>query len=114
MCSASTSVATGDARGVDAVDLRVEGTMLIVRASANVWAEQPTGAQGGLPVITVTTPSLRAATLIGGGRLAIDGPVRGQRIDLQLTGSGTMDVAGLEADQLFATVLGSGGPVEPH
>ena len=51
---------------------------------------------------------VRRATVIGGGRLTIAGPLRGQRVDMTLTGSGSLAVPGIEADLLFVTLLGSG------
>jgi hypothetical protein len=100
--------AEGDRHATDDLDIRVEGTTLIVRAGVSGWGEQPVAGATGAPVITVSTATIRSAAVIGGGRLSIDGPVRGQRIDLSLTGSGSLGVAGLEADQLYVTLLGSG------
>ena len=101
--------ADGDARAVDTLDVRVEGTTLIVRSSANGWGEQSGGGSVSAPVISISTLAIRSATLIGGGRLSVTGAVKGQRIDLQVTGSGTLDAAALDADQLDATLVGSGG-----
>lgn len=100
--------ADGDRHATDNLDIRVEGMTLIVRAGVSGWGEQPVAGAGGAPVVTVTTAAVRSAVVVGGGRLAITGPVRGQRIDLSLTGSGSLGVAGLDADQLFVTLLGSG------
>jgi|SRR5882757_839458 len=100
--------AQGDPRTTDDLDIRVEGMTLIVRAGAGGWGERPGASDTRAPVILVSTLLIRSATVIGGGQLAITGPVKGQRIDLQLTGSGGLDVSGLDADQLNATLLGSG------
>jgi hypothetical protein len=101
--------AEGAARATEGLDIRVEGTTLIVRAGLNGWGEQPVAGTTGAPVIRVSTLMIRSATVIGGGQLSIEGAVKGQRVDLSVTGSGTLGAAGLDADQLNATVLGSGG-----
>lgn len=104
--------AEGDTRSTDRLDLRVEGDTLIVRAGTGAWEEQaaakkPTQSPTAT-VIRVSTPNLTGATVIGGGQLTIAGPMRGQRITLALTGSGSLTAGGVAADQLIATVTGSG------
>ncbi|MEO9131581.1 MAG: head GIN domain-containing protein [Sphingomonas sp.] len=100
--------AEGDPKATQELDIRVEGTTLIIRAGLSGWGEQPRAGATGAPVISVSTGMIRRVTVIGGGRLTIAGPLRGQRIDLSLTGSGSLAVSGIEADQLFVTLLGSG------
>ena len=100
--------AEGDPKATQDLDIRVEGTTLIVRAGVGGWGEQPRGGAAEATVITVSTAMVRRATVIGGGRLTIAGPLRSQRVDLALTGSGSLAVSGIEADQLFVTLLGSG------
>lgn len=100
--------AEGDPKATQNLDIRVEGTTLIVRAGLGGWGEQPRAGEAGATVISVSTSMIRRATVIGGGRLTIAGPLRGQRIDLALTGSGSLAASGIEADQLFVTLLGSG------
>jgi hypothetical protein len=100
--------AEGDPKATQNLDIRVEGTTLIVRAGLSGWGEQARAGAAGATVISVSTATIRRATVIGGGRLTIAGPLRGQRIDLSLTGSGSLAVSGIEADQLFVTLLGSG------
>ena len=98
--------ANGDARALDALDLRVEGTTLIVRGRAT--SDAPRSAPGRPVVVTVATPRLTAANLNGGGALAIAGPLTGQRVDLSVNGAGTLTATGVAADQLNATLIGSG------
>ena len=100
--------AEGDPRVTDTLDIRVEGTTLMVRAGVNGWGEQPAARAAGAPVIYLSTPTLRTATMVGGGELTITGPVKAQRVELSLTGSGTLSADGLDADQFVATVIGSG------
>lgn len=99
--------AEGPPQITDTLDIRVESGTLIVRAGTGGWGEQPMRDRGPL-LIRVSTGMIRGATLVGGGDLRIVGPLRGQRIDLALTGSGSLSADGLEADQLFATALGAG------
>ena len=100
--------AQGTPRATDGLDIRVEGTTLIVRAAVNGWGEQAVAGNAGAPVIHASTPAIRSATVIGGGQLTINGAIKGQRIDLSLTGSGSLGAGGLNADQLSATLFGSG------
>lgn len=98
----------GTVRASDAVAVRVEGTTLIVSTGPKGWDEVPAIGKPSAPVVYLGTLSLRSAAVIGGGQVRIDGPLRGQRIDLQVTGSGGLAIGALEADQLNATVLGPG------
>ena len=100
------AIASGERRALDSVDVRVQGTTLIVSASLNAWGGYP-GAARSIPRVTVTAASLRSATMIGGGRLTID-RMRGARIDLALTGAGTLVVTDAQADRIDATLLGTG------
>lgn len=98
----------GSVRATDGVAVRVEGTTLIVTAGPKGWAEVPVVGKPGTPIVYLGTLSLRSAAVIGGGQVRVDGALRGQRIDLQVTGSGALVIGALDADQLNATVLGSG------
>ncbi|MDO7841334.1 head GIN domain-containing protein [Sphingomonas immobilis] len=101
-------VAEGDMRVTDLLDIRVEGTTLIVKGRNSAWGEQPAAGSSGAAVIRVSTQAIRAVTMTGAGQVSIAGPFRGQRIDLAMIGNGTLDAPALDADQLFASVLGSG------
>lgn len=100
--------AEGPTRITQDLDIRVEGTTLIVRAGVSGWGEQPAGGTSGAPVIRVSTLAIRSAVVVGGGQLVIAGPLRGQRVELSLTGSGTLGASGIDADQFSASLLGSG------
>lgn len=100
--------ASGPVGATDGLDLRVEGTTLIVRAGPRGWEALPKAGAPAAPVITVRTAMLRSAIVIGGGKVDIAGPVRGQRVDLSVTGSGSLTVPGLDADQFNATLSGDG------
>ncbi len=101
-------IVEGDADALDAVDLDVQGTTLIIRRNRNGAAERGSGGPATPLVVRVAAPTLRTATVIGGGKLAISGIVRGQRIDLQVTGPGKIDAQAVDADELNVTVLGAG------
>ncbi|WP_293986735.1 DUF2807 domain-containing protein [Sphingomonas sp.] len=105
--TSASSVASGDPEVLASLDIQVQGTTLIVRKGASGWAERgPAG--GPAPVITLTAPSLRSATVIGGGRLAIGGRVRSQRLDLQVTGSGSIDAGGIDSNEMVVSLMGAG------
>jgi hypothetical protein len=104
----SSGRAEGDPQALDDVSLDVQGTTLTIRRNANGWGEQGSGKDEGPIVITVSAPLLRSASVIGGGKLAIAGAVRGQRIDFQVTGTGSIDAQGLDVDEFAATLFGSG------
>jgi hypothetical protein len=104
----SSGNADGDPHALDDVALDVQGTMLIVHRTANGWGEQGSGKDQGPIVISVTAQALRSATVVGGGKLAITGPVRGQKVDFQVTGTGSIDAQGLDVDEFTTTLIGSG------
>lgn len=98
----------GDARTLDGVSIGVDGGTLVVRASNTGWGER--GQARGLtaPAIRIQTRDLRAAAVIGSGALTVSGPVAGDRIDLTVTGAGTLAAPQVRADQLVATLIGTG------
>lgn len=98
---------SGDRDLIERIEVRVEGTTLIVRMGSNGWGERPYVAAETAPVITLTTPSLVAATVFSGGRITI-GRMRGQRVDLTVSGSGTLALTTADAEQLNASVIGTG------
>lgn len=95
--------AEGSPAALDAIDLRVEGTTLILRQRSGYGGH---GASG--PVrIALSTPGLRTALLVGAGSLAID-KMTGLSVDLAVQGPGTMSVAALTADRVSGSAQGSG------
>lgn len=101
------AVATGDLRMIDGLDIQLQGGTLVVRMGHQGWGETPVGKSAAPPVITLTTPNLRAVYVNGGARVAITG-MKAQRVDLSVNGSGTVTVSGADTDQLFATIVGAG------
>lgn len=97
---------TGDARQLDQVEVRLDGNTLVVRPPIDRWQDRP--APSATPIaLTLTTPSLTGATVIGGGAVTIAGG-RTQRLDLAVTGSGSIALAGAAVEQANATVIGGG------
>jgi len=101
--------ASGDARTIGNLDVHVDGTTLSVRAGTSGWGEQGGAGGSAAPVIRVATPALRSIVTIGAAQVRVAGAAwRGQRLDVSLTGSGSFAAPSIDADQLVATVLGSG------
>ena len=96
---------SGDRRTVDEVEVRADGGTLVVRMGANGWGEQPVAAGAPLTV-TLSTPALVSATVIGGAQVTVD-RMKGQRVDVSVSGTGGLALTGVDADQLNATVIGS-------
>ena len=98
--------ASGDRRALDRMNLRVDGSTLVISAgtsNSDGWqgsAQSPT-------VVRVTVPRLRGALVNGGGRLNV-AAMAGQRVDLGVNGSGTLAVTAVTADQLTASLTGTG------
>lgn len=107
----SLAVATGPQAGIDRLTVEVSGQTLRIRRNRNGWSGAP-GRQQGQIEIAVTTRSLRAARLIGPGRLEID-RLSGLRADVGVEGSGELIVRGIATDVLNMRLAGS-GRVEAH
>lgn len=98
---------SGDAAALERVEVRLDGTTLVVRPAIGRWQDAPPSA-GGTPIrITLATPTLNAASVVGGGTITIAAD-RGARIDLAVTGGGTIALTGAQVDQANATLIGSG------
>jgi hypothetical protein len=98
--------AIGDQAALDRVTVEVQGGTLKIRPNRFAWGGAAKAASG--PVrIELGARTLRTATLLGPGRLAID-RLRGLRADLSVSGSGSITVGAVEADNLVLGLLGSG------
>jgi len=98
--------AEGDARLIERLDIAVSGTTLTVRLGGQGWGETP-AASGPPPVITLMTPRLTSATIESGARVVI-GRMVAQKIVLSVTGAGSLALTTADADQLDATLIGTG------
>ena len=99
--------ASGDDRSLGDLDISVQGTTLTVRKGSQGWGERGETSSPP-PVITLRTPAVRGATVVGGARLTMSGRLRTNRFDLHVTGAGTIEASGVEADDVVVTVIGNG------
>jgi len=106
-----TGGAAASASGSDAalgdLDISVNGGTLTVRKGSQGWGERGK-ASGPPPVITLRTPAVRSATVVGGAKLALVGTLRTTRLDVQVTGAGAIDARGVDADDVVVNVIGNG------
>lgn len=100
------AVISGDRRAIDRIDVHQEGRTLIVSPGLNGWGGWP-GDKAAPARIEVSVPSLRGASVVGSGRLAID-RIEGADAQLMLTGAGTLAVRAVDVDRLSATLTGTG------
>lgn len=101
------ATASGDMRAIDRLSLEVQGGTLRIRPNRSAWGGFPGEAGGGPLKIVVSTRDLRAASVNGSGSLAID-KAKGLRFGLTLLGSGRIEIAHVEADNLSVGLAGSG------
>ncbi|MFZ5748544.1 MAG: GIN domain-containing protein [Pseudomonadota bacterium] len=99
------AVATGDRRALAGLAIRVEGATLIVSAGAEGWRSAGTRIE--TPSIAVTARNL-ATILVNGGAVVDVDTLTGHRVELGLNGSGSIRVAAIRADELVATLTGTG------
>lgn len=104
---APAAVLTGDRAIIDAIDVQVEGGTLILRSAIGRWQEKPRTAAAVPVSIALATPTLAAASVLGGGKLAVD-RMRNARLDLSVTGAGSLTVGEAIADTADATLIGGG------
>lgn len=95
----------GDARAFDRVRLRVDGTTLTI-APVRAAPGQPVD-PAPLPAIALDGGRLAALTVRGRARVRVD-RMAAPRVDLSLTGDGSVDVAAIDTDDLRATLVGAG------
>ena len=98
--------ATGSANALDGLTIRVDGDTAVVTMGAGNWSSD-SGQMIVPPRVTLTTPTLNAATVNAGATLSIDA-MKGQKVSLAVNGSGAMTVGAVTADQLDARVVGTG------
>lgn len=104
---ASSARASGSQEALDRLQIDVEGKTLRVRPNRSAWGGYPGRQDAGPLHITLTTQSLRAATVQGAGTLNVD-KAGGLRLDISLAGSGMIVIPKIEADALAVALLGSG------
>ncbi|GHH19204.1 DUF2807 domain-containing protein [Sphingomonas sp. AAP5] len=92
----------------DGLDVHVDARVLTIRGTARDSDGSSRAGAADPPTIYVRTTDLHAAAVIGGGKLVIAGPLRGARVDLQISGSGSITAPELAADQVSVTLVGAG------
>jgi hypothetical protein len=98
--------AEGSTEALDHVAIDVQGGTLRIRRNRSAWGSYP-GAGAGPVTVTLNTRDLRGAAVVGSGSLDID-RAKGLRVDLSVSGSGRLNVAAVEADNLVVGLLGGG------
>lgn len=104
--SAVTARAEGEQRALDALTLRVDGRTLVIRMGDQGWGGFP-GEVPPPPSIRLTAPSMRAVVVTGGAVVEV-AQMKAPRVDLTLTGSGSITAPAIEADRLVASLMGTG------
>ena len=102
----ASAVATGDPRSIDRVSVDVQSRLLKIRPGRSGWGGYP-GQENGTVTLTITTPALRSATVIGSGTLEID-RAKAMKFDAVLSGSGRIGIDSVEADVLAIGLVGGG------
>lgn len=98
---------SGTARVLVNLSLEVQAGTLVIRKGSNGWGEQGK-VDGPAPIVTIIMPSLRAVTVIGGGKVKVSGVLRTPRFDVQLTGTGSIEASGVDAQDVVVTLIGNG------
>ncbi|KQM26594.1 MULTISPECIES: GIN domain-containing protein [unclassified Sphingomonas] len=96
----------GTPRALDAVDVRVEGQMLIV-APARDDRGRPNAASAEPLVIELTSDRVIGISVRGPAQVRVERMAAAQ-VDLSLTGDGFIEVGTLEAGRIEAMLIGSG------
>jgi hypothetical protein len=98
---------SGDRDAIERLSVSVDGNTLTIRPGNQTWGETPRRGSAGLAVVTLTTPTLASATSLAGAKIAAT-RMKAPRVDLAVTGSGSIAVDAVETDQLAATAIGVG------
>jgi hypothetical protein len=98
--------ASGSARAIDKVSLRVEGRTLVIKMNnSSGWGGYP--GEGDGPVeIMVGTHELSAVTVNGGGAVTVN-RVEGLKFDAAAQGAGSIAIDDVEVDQFNLSLFGT-------
>ena len=83
-----------------------EGGTLSLRLDRGTGDRANRGAEA-VPVFTLSTTALRSVALLSGAKVSVT-RVKGDRVDLSVTGTGSLSVDEVAAEQVNASVIGSG------
>jgi hypothetical protein len=98
--------ATGPKDALDRLSVDASGGTLVVKSLPGGWGGWPTGSHGPV-VIEVSVPALRGLSITGSGDVTVD-RVRGDALDLAQSGSGSLDIGGIDVGTITAVMTGSG------
>lgn len=99
--------ASGDRQIIERVAIAVTGNTLTVRLGSGGWGEAFRKTDATAPVITLSTPRLMALAISAGARTSVN-RMASQQVGVSVTGSGSLTVDQVDADQFTASVLGAG------
>ena len=91
---------------LDRIEISSEGGTLAVRNGIGRVSNSPK-ARADAPLVTLSTGAVRTVLVSAGAEVTLDRALA-QRVDLSVNGAGALAVAGVDADQLQAVVIGAG------
>jgi hypothetical protein len=98
--------ATGSTAALDRISIAVQNSTLVIKPDNTAWGGYPGGAVGKVSVV-LTMSGLSSAVLAGSGRLTID-RARGETLELGLGGAGVLAIGQLAVDRVNLLLTGSG------
>jgi hypothetical protein len=96
----------GAQEAIDRLLVEQQGNTLVVRPLPGGWGGWPKGDHGHVS-LSITTPALSQVSVTGSGSVAVD-RVRGDALDLRLSGSGSLGIGMVDVIKLQALSTGSG------
>ena len=100
--------ATGAQAVLDRLDIRQDGSTLVVSRKRESGWHLGWGKKNGSAQVTVTMPLLRAASLSGAGDLSVSTATPEDAFDAELTGTGTLTVDNSRAKTVDLSLTGAG------
>jgi Putative auto-transporter adhesin, head GIN domain len=97
--------ASGPAKELDRLDIRVDGSTLKIGRKRESWGMNWSGGPG--VTVTVTTPGINRAAIGGSGDMTID-KVSGERFEGSIGGSGDLELADAQVTRAELSLAGSG------
>lgn len=97
---------SGSEQAIERTSVLNQGEMLVIKPSRNAWGGWQ-GEDAGVATIRLTTSELRTAGSSGASTVKID-HMRGASVSIAQDGSGSLNVASVEADTLDIGMAGAG------
>ncbi|KKI20095.1 head GIN domain-containing protein [Sphingomonas sp. Ag1] len=101
------ATASGERQLIERIAVAVNGGTLSVRLGTGGWGETFRADNAAPPVIVLRTPRLNSLAVSAGANVTVN-RMAGQRVELSLAGSGRVEAARVDADQLAASLVGAG------